>query len=116
MLNETKSFSVSILKHGLYDACFVYRHFLHTLKTQGILDNTARDYAVHLSNVDIIIQQYRKRNSEAKKEWAKENPHIVVLAFEYARKLGVPHLGYETTESFCSSKKALDVSLLRIVN
>ena len=39
-----------------------------------------------------------------------------MLAFDYARQLGVPNLGEKTTEGFWASKKALDVNLFSIYN
>lgn len=116
VLNEMKNFAVSNPKRGLCDACFVYRQFLCTLKTQEILDNNSRYYAVHLSYAEVMLQQYRTSKSIANIEWAKECPHIVVLALYYARQIGVQQLGNDTTECFWANTKVFGVNMFGIVN
>ena len=116
ILKGIKTVAVSKRQRGLCDACFVYRDTMRTLKTQWRIDSTARNYAAHLTDADCVLQQYRESKAAAKIEWAKEVPEFVVLAFDYARQLAVPHLGDETTEGFWASKKALDVNLFGVVN
>ena len=116
VLNSMKGVAVSKRQRGLCDVCFIYRDSMRTLRNQEGIDNTARDFAAHLSNADAMLQQYRASKASAKIEWKKEKPEFVVLAFDYARQLGVPQLSDETTEGFWASKKALDVNLFGIVN
>ena len=116
VLKDIKSVVVSKRQRGLCDTCFAFRDSMRTLKQQERLDETARDYAAHLTDADAMLQQYRASKAAAKLEWAKHEPAFVVLAFDYARQLGVPHLGDETTEGFWATKKALDVNLFGIVN
>ena len=58
---------------------------------------------------DAMLQQYRASKASAKLEWAKDFPTYVVFAINYARQLGVPHLGDETTDR-------LGVNLFGILN